>query len=298
MEQDIQKLQARLEKAKEVFREMNAKDKEKDARIADLEAQLAEAIANAVANANNNAKENEGTIADLKAQLRTMEDRWRLADEHCNELTEVNEKLSNVNEMLHNQVEGAKNDINELIVEKTNLNSQIKEFEIANEDLRLENMKNKGERDRIELDYNALNESFKTVTEENALLKEKMIEFNERFTMYEETNAEYKQSIDKLIETKHKLEVEIESLKSGENVLRAENNRLLETITEAEKTVNAQNEQISSLKTQNTQLTNMLNKAEQDNSQIKETVTKHVATIKKSMQGLNDGLGTDFNIFG
>ena len=297
MEQDIQKLQARLDKAKEVFREMNAKDKEKDARIADLEAQLAEAIANAVANANNNAKENEGTIADLKAQLRTMEDRWRYADEHCNELTEANEKLSNTNEMLHNQVEGAKNDINELIVEKTNLNSQIKEFEIANEDLRFENMKNKGERDRIEIDYNALNESFKTVTEENNRLKEEMIEHNERFTMYEETNAEYKQSIDKLIETKHKLEIEIESLKSGENVLRAEISKLTETITEAEKTVTAQDKQILSLQTQNTQLTNSLNKAEKDNSQIKETVTKHVATIKKSMQGLNDGLGSDFNIF-
>ena len=112
MEQEIQKLQERLAKAKDVFREMTAKDKEKDARIAELEAQLAEAITNAVANANNNAKENEGTIVDLKAQLRTMEDRWRDADEHCDKLTEVNEKLSNVNEMLHNQVEGAKNDIN------------------------------------------------------------------------------------------------------------------------------------------------------------------------------------------
>ena len=59
---------------------MTAKDREKDVRIAELEAQLAEAITNAVANANNNAKENEGTIDELKAQLRTMEDRWRDAD--------------------------------------------------------------------------------------------------------------------------------------------------------------------------------------------------------------------------
>ena len=293
MEQEIQKLQARLDKAKEVFREMNAKDKEKDARIAELEAQLAEAVAIA----NNNSTVGNDAIAELKAQLRTMEDRYKQADTYCEKIKEDNEKLSNLNEMLRNQVEGAKNDINELIVEKTNLNTQIKEFEIANEDLRLENMKNKGERDRIELDYNALNESFKTVTEENALLKEKMIEFNERFTMYEETNTEYKQSIDKLIETKHKLETEIESLKSGENVLRVEISNLNGTITEAEKTISAQDKQILSLQTQNTQLTNSLNKAEKDNSQIKETVTKHVATIKKSMQGLNDGLGSDFNIF-
>lgn len=293
MEQEIQKLQARLDKAKEVFREMNAKDKEKDARIAELEAQLAEAIANA----NNNATEGEDAIADLTAQLRTMEDRYKQADTYCEKIKEDNEKLSNLNEMLRNQVEGAKNDINDLIVEKTNLNSRIKEFEIANEDLRLENMKNKGERDRIEIDYNALSESFKTVTEENNRLKDEMFEHNERFTMYEETNAEYKQSIDKLVETKHKLEIEIESLKSGENVLRAEISKLNETITEAEKTVTAQDKQILSLQTQNTQLTNSLNKAEKDNSQIKETVTKHVATIKKSMQGLNDGLGSDFNIF-
>ena len=293
MEQEIQKLQARLDKAKEVFREMNAKDKEKDARIAELEAQLAEAIANA----NNNATEGEDAIADLTAQLRTMEDRYKQADTYCEKIKEDNEKLSSLNEMLRNQVEGAKNDINDLIVEKTNLNTQIKEFEIANEDLRLENMKNKGERDRIEIDYNALSESFKTVTEENNRLKDEMFEHNERFTMYEETNAEYKQSIDKLVETKHKLEIEIESLKSGENVLRAEISKLNETIAEAEKTVTAQDKQILSLQTQNTQLTNSLNKAEKDNSQIKETVTKHVATIKKSMQGLNDGLGSDFNIF-
>jgi septal ring factor EnvC (AmiA/AmiB activator) len=44
MEQEIQKLQERLAKAKDVFREMTAKDKEKDARIAELEAQLAEAV--------------------------------------------------------------------------------------------------------------------------------------------------------------------------------------------------------------------------------------------------------------
>ena len=64
MEQEIQKLQERLAKAKEVFREMTAKDKEKDARIAELEAQLAAAVTGAVAN--NNAAENEGTIAELK----------------------------------------------------------------------------------------------------------------------------------------------------------------------------------------------------------------------------------------
>lgn len=293
MEQDIQKLQARLEKAKEVFREMNAKDKEKDARIAELEAQLAEAVAIA----NNNSTVGNDAITELKAQLKTMEQRYNDADGYCTKLTDDNEKLSKENEMLHNQVEGAKKDINDLVVANAELKSQNETYEVANEEIRLENMKNKGERDRIEIDYNALNESFKTVTEENAKLKEIAIEYKERFKMYEETNAEYRESIDKLIETKQKLEAEVESLKSGENVLRAEISRLNETIDEAQKVVSAQDKQISSLQVQNSELTSSLNKAEKDNSQIKETVTKHVATIKKSMQGLNDGLGVEFDMF-
>lgn len=297
MEQEIQKLQERLAKAKDVFREMTAKDKEKDARIADLEAQLAEAVANAVANANNNAKENEGTIDELKAQLRTMEDRWRDADGYCTKLTEVNEKLSNVNEMLHNQVEGAKNDINDLVVENDNLKSQIKEFETTNEDLRFENMKNKGERDRIEIDYNTLSESFKTVTDENNRLKEEMIEHNERFTMYEETNAEYKQSIDKLVESKQSLENTIRELKAGESALRNQISTMHKTIDAADAQVKQQNEELRRFESEIKMLRDELNKAHHDNTQIKENVTKHVAVIKSSMKGLNDGLGSDFNIF-
>lgn len=293
MEQEIQKLQERLAKAKDVFREMNIKDKEKDTRIAELEAQLAEAVANA----NNNATEGEDAIAELKAQLRTMEDRWRDADGYCTKLTDDNNKLSNENEMLRNQVEGAKNDINELIVEKTNLNAQIKEFETTNEDLRLENMKNKGERDRIEIDYNTLSESFKTVTEENNRLKDEMFEHNERFTMYEETNAEYKQSIDKLIESKQSLENTIRELKAGESALRNQISTMHKTIDAADAQVKQQNEEIRRFESEIKMLRDELNKAHHDNTQIKENVTKHVAVIKSSMKGLNDGLGSDFNIF-
>lgn len=322
MEQEIQKLQARLDKAKEVFREMNAKDKEKDARIAELEAQLAEAVAIA----NNNSTVGNDAITELKAQLRTMEDRYNHSDTYCEKFKEDNEKLTKENEMLRNQVEGAKNDINELVVANANLKEKNESYEIANEDLRFENMKNKGERDRIEIDYNALSESFKTVTEENSKLKEIAIEYRERFKMYEETNAEYKQSIDKLVESKHSLETtiselndEINELTSALEYANSEKDRLLSELEQANNYITKKETHFNSLQTllndrqaqiielektieslssTNKMLEDELGQARHDNSLIKENVTKHVAAIKSSMKGLNDGLGVEFDIFG
>lgn len=273
MEQEIQKLQERLAKAKEVFREMNAKDKEKDARIAELEAQLAEAVANA----NNNATEGEDAIADLTAQLRTMEERWRNADEFA-----------------------------------IKYGSEVKMLNETIETMRFDLMKATGERDRIKLDYDKLNESFKTVTEENAKLKEITIEYKERFKMYEETNAEYKQSIDKLIESKKALESAVEYANSEKARLTSELDKADDYINKKEKqfesvqqTLNDKQAQIIELQNTIERLTSSnkiledeLAKTKHDKDVIKETVTKHVATIKKSMQGLNDGLGVEFDIFG
>ena len=228
--------------------------------------------------------------------------------------------------MLRNQVEGSKTDINELIEANAKLKEQNEKYEIATEDIRFENMKNKGERDRIQIDYDALNESFKTITEENAKLKEISIEYRERFKMYEETNAEYKQSIDKLVESKHSLETtiselndEINELTSAVEYANSEKARLTSELDKADEYINKkeklfENTQqvlndkqaqiidlqktVESLTSSNRLLEDELAKTKHDKDVIKETVTKHVATIKKSMQGLNDGLGVEFDIFG
>ena len=55
---------------------------------------------------------------------------------------------------------------------------------------------------------------------------------------------------------------------------------------------------VESLTSSNKMLEDELAKTKLDKDVIKETVTKHVANIKKSMQGLNDGLGVEFDIFG
>lgn len=287
MEQEIQKLQARLDKAKEVFREMNAKDKEKDARIAELEAQLAEAVAIA----NNNATGGEETIAELKAQLRTMEDRYKHSDTYCEKFKEDNEKLSKENEMLRNQVESAKNDINDLMVANANLKERNESYEIANEDLRFENMKNKGERDRIEIDYNALSESFKTVTEENAKLKEIVIEHTESKKALESSLEYVNSEKDRLLSELEQANNYITKKETHFNSLQTLLNDERARVFELEKT-------IEHLSSSNKMLEDELGQVRHDNSLLKENVTKHVAAIKSSMKGLNDGLGTDFDIFG
>jgi chromosome segregation ATPase len=155
---------------------MNAKDKEKDARIAELEAQLAEAVANA----NNNATEGEDAIAELTAQLKTMEQRYLDADGYCKKLDEDNTYLADQNEMLRNQVEGSKNDINELIEANAKLKAQNESYAIANEDLRFENMKNKGERDRIQMDYDKNVEVLKEVTDKNEAMQSEIFELKDK----------------------------------------------------------------------------------------------------------------------
>ena len=70
------------------------------------------------------------------------------------------------------------------------------------------------------------------------------------------------------------------------------------TIDAADLQVKQQNEELRRFESEIKMLRDELNKAQHDNTQIKENVTKHVAAIKSSMKGLNDGLGTEFNIFG
>lgn len=287
MEQEIQKLQARLDKAKEVFREMNAKDKEKDARIAELEAQLAEAVANA----NNNATEGEDAIAELTAQLKTMEQRYLDADGYCKKLDEDNTYLADQNEMLRKQVEGAKNDINELVGANANLKAQNETYAIANEDLRFENMKNKGERDRIQMDYDKNVELLKEVTDKNEAMQSEIFELKDKIKELESA-VEYANSekarltaeLDKADEYINKKE------KLFENTQQVLNDKQVQII-DLQKTV-------ESLTSSNRLLEDELAKTKHDKDVIKETVTKHVANIKKSMQGLNDGLGVEFDIFG
>lgn len=287
MEQEIQKLQERLAKAKEVFREMNAKDKEKDARIAELEAQLAEAVAIA----NNNSTVGNDAITELKAQLKTMEQRYNDADGYCKKLDEDNTYLVDQNEMLRNQVEGAKKDINDLVVANAELKSQNEAYEIANEDLRLENMKNKGERDRIQIDYDKNVEVLKEVTDKNETmqseifeLKDKLKEVESSFQFVNSEKDRLTAELDKADDYITKKEKQFESTQQTLNDKQAQ-------IIELQKT-------IESLSSTNKMLEDELAKTKHDKDVIKETVTKHVATIKKSMQGLNDGLGVEFDIFG
>lgn len=287
MEQEIQKLQERLAKAKEVFREMSAKDKEKDARIAELEAQLAEAVANA----NNNATEGEDAIADLTAQLRTMEERWRNADEFA---IKYGSELKMLNETI--------------------------------ETMRFDLMKATGERDRIQMDYDKLNETATPVlamntelTTTNANLKQEIVDLR---NAAEYTIAEKNRLIMELENAQEymgKKEVQFENLQKAfnderANVITLNGNikELEDRLSNAQEDINDQANYITNLVESNKEkdqtiaslesrikiLNDELAKTKHDKDVIKETVTKHVANIKKSMQGLNDGLGTEFDIFG
>jgi chromosome segregation ATPase len=287
MEQEIQKLQERLAKAKEVFREMSAKDKEKDARIVELEAQLAEAVANA----NNNATEGEDAIADLTAQLRTMEERWRNADEFA-----------------------------------IKYGSEVKMLNETIETMRFDLMKATGERDRIQMDYDKLNETATPIlamntelTTQNGTLKSEVIELRNSNEFLVAEKGRLIGELDAAQEYVAKRDVQFENLQKAfnderANVITLNGNikELEDRLSNAQEDINDQANYITNLVESNKEkdqtivslesrikiLNDELAKTKHDKDVIKETVTKHVATIKKSMQGLNDGLGVEFDIFG
>lgn len=152
-------------------------------------------------------------------------------------------------------------------------------------------MKNKGERDRIQMDYDKNVELLKEVTDKNEAMQSEIFELKDKIKELESA-VEYANSekarltaeLDKADEYINKKE------KLFENTQQVLNDKQVQII-DLQKTV-------ESLTSSNRLLEDELAKTKHDKDVIKETVTKHVANIKKSMQGLNDGLGVEFDIFG
>lgn len=272
-QQKLIELQGRLEKAKEVFKEMKATMAEKDAKIQELETE--------------------------KQKWETM---W---NEDTTKLTHL---------------------LNDTTTKLQNTEEETKMLRETVENMRFDLTKANGERDRIKLDYDKLNETATPVlamntelTTQNSTLKSEVIELrnsNEVLVVEKERLAG---ELDKAQEYVNKKEVQFENLQKAfnderANVLTLNGNikELEDRLSNAQEDINDQanyitklsesnkekDQTISSLESRIKILTDELSKAQQDKTAFKETVSKHVTAVKKAMQGLNDGLGDEFNIFG
>jgi DNA repair exonuclease SbcCD ATPase subunit len=105
MEETVKKLEERLNKAKEVFRDMDAKMKESDAKLAETE-----------------------------AQLRTMEQRWKEADNYVeqlkNEKAELIETHKNEKLILEHDIDDAKGYIDKLSADNESLNAELENVKV------------------------------------------------------------------------------------------------------------------------------------------------------------------------
>lgn len=237
-QQKLIELQGRLEKAKEVFKEMKATMAEKDAKIQELETekQKWETMWNEDTTKLTHLLNDTTTkLQDKEAELKTMGDRWKSADEFAT-------KYETESKMLHETVDNMNSDL-----------SKVKEeLEAAQEyvnkrDVQFENLQK------------AFNDERANVLTLNGNIKE----LEDRLSNAQEDINDQAKYITSLTESNKEKDQTISSLESRIKIL-----------------------------------TDELSKAQQDKTAFKETVSKHVTAVKKAMQGLNDGLGDEFNIFG
>lgn len=74
--------------------------------------------------------------------------------------------------------------------------------------------------------------------------------------------------------------------------------KLNEEVSKLNGIIDTLTKQVTESQSQSKILEDELLKSKDDNKRMKETVVTHVTAVKKAMQGLNDGLGGEFNIFG
>lgn len=300
-----EKLNARLEKAKEVFRQQAADIKVKDKAYLKLRDEYNEVVRERDIHLEANAKFNkqileaEALIKELqtsdssntetlqeelnivKKELHIANERITDYDTKCTRYDEVIKSLNEKNDELSEGVKYWEERYHKLsethLVESTELNN-----------LKVKN-------DELTTEYNLLNEQF--------------VDLENEYSNSEELRTSYTEATNKLNEEVSRLQDIIVSkdaayknLESTYNDAAAEHirdvNALKYTIEQLKKDLEDKDTKLVDACAKVGRLTKQL---EDESGKVEEVKTKTeeaVTSIKKKLQALNDGLGDEFNIFG
>lgn len=314
-----EKLNARLEKAKEVFRQQAADIKAKDEAYLKLRDEYNEVVREKEIHVEANAKFNkqileaEALIKELqtsdstnseslqeelnsvKKELHIANERITDYDAKCTRYDEVIKSLNETNDELQGLSTSRLADINKSKEEIKKLDDTILEINTQFTEL---NEKHHN----LVLKYDEL-------TTEHNLLNEQFIDLENEYSNSEELRISYTEATNKLNEEVNRLQDIIVSkdaayknLESTYNDAAAEHirdvNALKYTIEQLKKDLEDKDTKLVDACAKVGRLTKQL---EDESGKVEEVKTKTeeaVTSIKKKLQALNDGLGDEFNIFG
>lgn len=313
-----EKLTARLEKAKEVFRQQAADIKAKDEAYLKLRDEYNEVIRERDIHIEANSKFN---IQLLEAEELIKE--LKSAQEKQQELADI----SYEREAYVGQIDGLNDKIHILSKEKDELTEIVKSWEEKYhklsethlvENTELNNLKTKNEELNTQLEvldskhtseYNALVLRYDDLQKEYNLLNEQLFDLENEYNNSEELRKSYTEATNKLNDEVSRLQDIIVSkdaayknLESTYNDFAVEHTRdvnaLKHTIEHLKKDLEDKDAKLVDACAKVGTLTHQLETETGKVEEVKTKTEEAVTSIKKKLQALNDGLGDEFNIFG
>ena len=290
-----EKLNARLEKAKEVFRQQAADIKAKDEAYLKLRDEYNEVVRERDIHLEANAKFNK-QLLDAEALIKELQ-----TSDSTNSET-LQEELNIVKKELHI----ANERITDYDAKCTRYDEVIKSL---NETITELNNKYAALETKETEEYNALVLKYDDLTAEYNLLIAQFADLENEYNNSEELRKSYTEATNKLNEEVSRLQDIIVSkdaayknLESTYNDFAAEHvrdvNALKYTIEQLKEDLKKSDEKLTNACAKVGSLTKQL---ETESGKVEEAKTKTeeaVTSIKKKLQALNDGLGDEFNIFG
>ena len=314
-----EKLNARLEKAKEVFRQQAAEAKAKDEAYLKLRDEYNEVVRERDIHLEANAKFNK-QLLEAEALIKELQ----TSDSANNET--LQEELNSVKKELHianTQLEGYDTKCTRYDEVIKSLNETIQNLQMKNDELEglatsrlVDSKKNDEELEKLNATIEEMNANKTALEEKYNLLEAQFNDLEREYTNSEEQRKSYREVADKINNEVTRLQGVIESKDAAYKNLESTYN---DFAAEHVRDVNALKYTIDQLKTElekkDTDLKGveklLLDKAETiksledkltaESGKVEEVKTKTevaVTTIKKKLQALNDGLGDEFNIFG
>lgn len=314
-----EKLNARLDKAKEVFRQQAADIKAKDEAYLKLRDEYNNVVRERDIHLEANAKFNkqlleaEALIAELKtsgsANSETLQEELNIVkkelhianeriadyDAKCTRYDEVIKSLNETNDELEGLANARLTDINKSKEEIKKLDDTILEMN--------------NQLDEINVKHHNLVFKYDELTNEHNLLNEQFADLENEYSNSEKLRISYTEATNKLNEEVSRLQDIIVSkdaayknLESTYNDLAAEHIRdataLKYTIEQLKEDLKKSDEKLTNALAEVGTLTRKLDVETGKVEEVKTKTEVAVTTIKKKLQALNDGLGDEFNIFG
>ena len=285
-----EKLNARLDKAKEVFRQQAKDIKAKDEAYLKLRDEYNEVVRERDIHLEANAKFNIQLLEaeELIKELKTSQGKQQELGDAYNDLKTKNDELESLASARLSDINKSKEEIKKLDDTILEINNQLSEISEKHHNLVFKY-------DELTTEHNLLNEQFADLENE--------------YNNSEELRKSYTDATNKLNEEVSRLQDIIVSkdaayknLESTYNDLAAEHirdvNALKYTIEQLKEDLKKSDEKLTNALAEVGTLTRKLDVETGKVEEVKTKTEVAVTTIKKKLQALNDGLGDDFNIFG